>query len=109
MKRNPNGKFAKALVRVGDLVVCDIKGFNPGFTKDKPYKVVMTARCKERTAYGRFSQYFGSGDAIEITKPNEFAVIDDNGLCRKLSLTVESDSSWRKEHSKVFGEWMILP
>lgn len=105
MKRNPNGKFAKALVRVGDLAVCSNSGFNPGFTKDKPYKVIATFRShyENRSHYDRYN------GQMSIKRENEFAVIDNDGLFRILSLIVDTDSEWRKNSGKLFGEWMILP
>lgn len=105
MKRNPNGKFAKALVKVGDLAVCSHNGFNPGFTKDKPYKVIATHRSgfENKTHYCRYNGH------MEVTRENEFAVVDDNGDFRILSLIVDTDSEWRKRSGKLFGEWMILP
>lgn len=103
--RTKEGKFKKALVKVGDLVSCNLSGFNPGFTKDKPYKVIATSRSsfENRNFYSRVS-----GD-ICLNNPQDFAVLDDDGQWRKLSLIVESDSEWRKTSAKVFGEWMVIP
>lgn len=99
--RKPNGQFLPAPVKVGAWVLNNFKGFNPGFTYGKCYKVIKTFRCKDRS----FS--YGKGDVSELKTQWEFLVIDDDGLIRRGDLRSVIGNANTPEHSR-FSKWEVL-
>lgn len=79
MKRNSKGQFSKKPVKLGTLVVNLGRGFQPGFTKNKVYKVVQTCGSKPHPLINERYHF-------PITNDYEFFVIDDDGLLRYAAL-----------------------
>lgn len=102
LKRKTNGQFDKAPIRVGDLVIWSGGGFRPGITKDKGYRVMATAMSakKNKTLCNRYQ-------TIELVKPGQFFIEDDDGEIQFCSLTLADAPAHVIAARKIFGEWQV--
>lgn len=104
MERNHLGQFLPAPVKVGDMALNTLRGFNPGFTYNKAYKVIATFRCKDR------SFVYGNRKPVDSELKNqwEFLVLDDDGVVRRGDLRAVVGNSITPIHQR-FSKWEILP
>jgi len=102
LTRKRNGQFKKAMVRVGDIAVHTGCGFNPGITPNKGYKVVATSLSStaKRTYNNRYQ-------SLELNKPHQFFIVDDDGELHMCSLTPKNAPQYVFEARKHFGEWEV--
>lgn len=101
LRRKHDGKFRKALVRVGDIAVCDTSTKALGITADKAYKVIATALSSKKNREV-VTPYVHS----ECTTPFQFMVINDYGEPTFCSLPVKGLFNIKVSKS-IFGEWKI--
>lgn len=98
LSRDHRGRFQKSLLHVGDIVV--LKGKTRlGITENKEYPVIATllSAAKNRT-------YSNAFFTMEIKKPDQFFIKDDDGDVRMFLLFQHT----RPEIDNVLGRWEIL-
>lgn len=93
MKRDSNGKFAPAVLKVGAKVINLRSGFNPGFKHMRVYTVVATCRSNLDELHKKLQPHFRYDLERHPMKETDFYVYDDDKVLRRCSL-VQNHLGW---------------
>ena len=90
------------MVRVGDIAVHTGCGFLPGIIPNKGYPVVATSlsTANKRTYNNRYQ-------SLELTKPHQFFIVNDNGELQMCALTPKDAPKYVFEARMYFDEWEV--